>query len=114
MLVVGEPVLRREAARGAGWSCQLGGVSGVTHRADLVLLERGLRERAVAIEVELTSKSPPRLEAIVRGWARSREVDGVVYLASPAAERAVQRAIERVGADPRVLLLPLAELRVGR
>ena len=48
----------------------------------------------VAIEVELTVKAPERLRAIVRGWARSRVVAGVVYYAAPAAMRAVERAID--------------------
>lgn len=64
----------------------------------------------VAVEVELTVKAPGRLEEICRGWARARCVAGVLYLASPEAERAVERAIERSQAHERVVVVPLAAL----
>ena len=68
------------------------------------------RAPAVAIEVELTVKSPPRLAAIVRGWARSRLVAGVVYYASPPAARALRRAV----ATSRRRHRPPARARRGR
>ena len=74
------------------------------HRPDLVCLGDGL---PVAIEVELTVKSPERLCRIVRGWARSRVVAGVVYHAAPAAMRAVDRAIGEERADGRVRVVAL-------
>jgi len=74
------------------------------HRPDLVCW--GAR-RPVAIEVELTVKAPARLQAIVRGWARSRLVVGVVYYASPPAMRAVAAAVRREQAGDRVVLRPL-------
>jgi len=46
------------------------------HRPDLVCWGEGA---PVAVEVELTVKAPARLRTIVRGWARSRLVGGVVY-----------------------------------
>jgi hypothetical protein len=61
----------------------------------------------VAIEVELTVKAPERLRAIVRGWARSRAVGGVVYYAAPQARHALERAIERELAAERVAVVPL-------
>jgi hypothetical protein len=74
------------------------------HRPDLVCWGPGL---PVAIEVELTVKAPVRLATIVRGWARSRLVAGVVYYATPAAQRALTRAVRSESAEGRVVVLPL-------
>jgi hypothetical protein len=71
------------------------------HRPDLVLFgPRG----PVPIEVELTVKAPRRLEAIVRGWARCRSVEEVVYLAAPGAARAVRRAIDSLSLGETVVV----------
>ena len=46
--------------------------------------------------VELTAKAPRRLEQIVRGWRRAVSqgvVSRVLYVCSPEALRAVDRAI---------------------
>ncbi|MGD0198806.1 MAG: hypothetical protein ABSC56_12975 [Solirubrobacteraceae bacterium] len=79
------------------------------HRPDLVCkpLEGG---QPVAVEVELTVKAPSRLREIVRGWARSRCVTGVVYYAAPAALRALERAIadERAGGSVTAFALARA------
>jgi hypothetical protein len=75
------------------------------HRPDLVCWGPGL---PVAIEVELTVKAPERLAAIVRGWARSRLIAGVVYYATPAAGRALARAIRSECAQGRVVVAELA------
>ena len=64
----------------------------------------------VAVEVELTIKAPERLAAICRAWARARCVAGVLYLAPPEVERAVQRAIDRAQAHERVVVVPLDAL----
>jgi hypothetical protein len=74
------------------------------HRPDLVCWET---ERPIAIEVELTVKAPQRLRKIVRGWARSRVVGGVVYYATPSAARALARALGSECAGPAVAVLPL-------
>jgi hypothetical protein len=74
------------------------------HRPDLVCWGAG---RPIAIEVELTVKAPRRLATIVRGWARSRLVGGVVYYAAPAATRALTRAIRNESAGDSVVVLPL-------
>jgi len=74
------------------------------HRPDLVCWRPG---RPVAVEVELTVKAPERLRGIVRGWARSRLVEGVVYYATPAAARAVSAAVRREGAESAVSVLAL-------
>jgi hypothetical protein len=112
--VQGERELRSEerACNRALASAELGvGAHGeeLRHRPDLVLWPQagGL---PVAVEVELTVKAPERLAAICRAWARARCVAGVLYLAPPEVERAVQRAIDRVHAYERVVVVPLQAL----
>jgi len=78
------------------------------HRPDLVCWGAGA---PIAIEVELTVKAPARLRTIVRGWARSRLVGGVVYYATPPATRALRRALRSECAGDRVEVIPLD--RVG-
>ncbi|HEX4483309.1 MAG TPA: hypothetical protein VH081_05935 [Solirubrobacteraceae bacterium] len=81
------------------------------HRPDLVLWPQSASgEAPIAIEVELAVKAPRRLAEICRAWARSREVAGVVYLASPPAERALARAIEQASAHERIRVLSLETL----
>jgi hypothetical protein len=74
------------------------------HRPDLVCWGAGA---PIAIEVELTVKAPARLQTIVRGWARSRLVGGVVYYATPPAARALQRALRSECAGERVAVIPV-------
>jgi hypothetical protein len=112
--VLGERLLRLEERDGPLASAHLGRVPGgepALHRPDLVLwptrAEHGL---PVAIEVELTIKAPQRLLAICRAWARARCVAGVLYLAPPDVQRAVQRAIERARAEATVVVLPFGAL----
>ena len=83
-------------------------------RADLILIpyERNGR-RPVAIEVELAVKWSRRLEAICRAWVRCRLVDHVRYYASPAAARAVARAVERVQAHDVIEIYSLDETLKG-
>ncbi len=81
------------------------------HRPDLVLWPSGPDGGLpVAVEVELTVKAPERLAAICLAWARARCVAGVLYLAPPEVERAVQRAIDRSHAHERVVVVPLEAL----
>jgi hypothetical protein len=84
------------------------------HRPDLVLWPSGRAGEAggpaVAIEVELTVKAAPRLGAIVRAWARSRNVSGVVYYASPDAARALRRAVADEQAGEMVHVLALGQV----
>jgi hypothetical protein len=117
--VQGERELRGEERerRHALASAELGmGARGEAprHRPDMVLWpldpDGGL---PVAVEVELTVKAPERLTAICRAWARARCVAGVLYLAPPDVERAVQRAIDRAQAHERVVVVPLDALPVG-
>jgi hypothetical protein len=82
-------------------------------RADLVLMPRDERRRPVAVEVELAVKWARRLEAICRAWARCRLIDSVRYYASPAAARAVARAVERVSAHDVIEIYSLDETLKG-
>jgi hypothetical protein len=82
-------------------------------RADLVLMPRDGGRRPVAVEVELAVKGARRLEAICQAWARCRLVDHVRYYASPAAGRAVARAVERVHADDVIEIYSLEETLKG-
>ncbi len=115
-IVIGERELRRrEREAGALLASAVlrrAGMHGaLMHRPDLVLVARpGRRGRPVAVEVELTIKAPRRLAEICRAWARSRHVDGVLYLAPPAVERALGRAIDAAQASERIVVVPLDSL----
>lgn len=76
------------------------------HRPDFALLSAG-GGRVIAMEVELTLKTRTRLERILRGYVRNRNVSGVRYYASPEIGDAVRRAARAVGADPLLELVPL-------
>jgi hypothetical protein len=109
--VLGERELRRdERARGVELaSARLGRAPDggpLLHRPDLVLWPVGVG-LPVAVEVELTIKAPRRLRAICTAWARCRCVSGVLYLAPPEVGRALARAIERINARERIVVVPL-------
>lgn len=114
--VAGERELRRDErlAGKALSSATLGsGPDGspMLHRPDLVLWPQQHREELpVAVEVELTVKSPRRLVGICRAWARCRCVAGVIYLTGPVVERALARAIESVDAREAIAVVPLNSL----
>lgn len=76
------------------------------HRPDLVLAP-GTEGERVAVEVELSVKTPRRLEAICRGWARARHVSAVRYYAAPSPARAVARAARVVRAQDVIEIRPL-------
>jgi hypothetical protein len=85
------------------------------HRADLAVLRE---EGTIAIEVELTPKSRPRLEAIIGAWCEAALGDGdlaaVHYICAPGQTRnAVKRAVEKVGADRVVAVVELGEADHG-
>ena len=82
------------------------GTSG--HRPDLALLPRDPAP-AIAVEVELTVKSPRRLAAICLAWARCRHVGGVIYLAGEGVRPALARAIEQSRAGGRIAVVALEE-----
>lgn len=81
------------------------------HRPDLVLCphdpDGGL---PLAIEVELTIKSPERLVEICRAWARCRTIAGVIYFAPEDVQRALRRAVAKVHAFEQVVIVPLDSL----
>jgi hypothetical protein len=111
-VVIGERELRRRerhrrrtlasATLGSG-----GPGSATLHRPDLVLWPPSAAALPVAVEVELTVKGPERLATICRAWARCRDIAGVLYLAAPAAQRALERALARAHAGDRVIVLGL-------
>jgi hypothetical protein len=105
-LEAGGPVASAELGRSADGRARL-------RRADLVLMPRDDHSRPVAIEVELVVKWARRLEAICRAWARCRLVDHVRYYASPAAARAVARAVELVQAEDVIEIHSLEETLKG-
>jgi hypothetical protein len=118
-VVVGERELRRWESDSGRWlaSADAGrGPDGLParHRPDLVLWPADEIGRpgllAVAIEVELTVKASRRLALIVRGWARTRLVGAVVYYATPAAARALRRAVDDEQAGEIVHVLPLEQV----
>lgn len=82
------------------------------HRPDLVLLD----DPPVAIEVELTAKSPRRLQGILRAWRLTLARDQfslIRYLCSPRACGAVERAADRISLDEGLEIERLVE-RQGR
>jgi hypothetical protein len=82
------------------------------HRPDLVLLG----DPPVAIEVELTAKSPQRLQDILRSWRwtlASKQFGSVRYICSPRAFGPVERAANRISFDKGIEIERLVE-RGGR
>jgi hypothetical protein len=80
------------------------------HRPDLVLLD----DPPVAIEVELTAKSPRRLQDILRAWrgTLARKQFGLIrYLCSPRAFGCVERAADRVRLNRGIEIERLLERR---
>ncbi|HTA97470.1 MAG TPA: hypothetical protein VK730_07480 [Solirubrobacteraceae bacterium] len=115
--LIGERELRRdERERGHPLaSAKLAtshGAQGRLHRPDLVLCpldpDGGL---PLAVEVELTIKSPERLVEICRAWARCRTISGVIYFAPEDVQRALRRAVTKVRAFEQVVIVPLDSLQ---
>jgi hypothetical protein len=114
--LVGERELRRDERE---LGCPLAsaklatsrGVQGRLHRPDLVLCPRDPEAGLpLAVEVELTIKSPERLVEICRAWARCRAIAGVIYFAPEDVQRALQRAVAKVRAFEQVVIVPLDSL----
>ncbi|MGA8337860.1 MAG: hypothetical protein WB761_24215 [Solirubrobacteraceae bacterium] len=74
------------------------------HRPDFALV--GI-DWVVAIEIELTLKTRARLERILRGYLRNRDLASVRYYAAPRIGEAVRRAAQAVGADRLLEVVPL-------
>jgi hypothetical protein len=81
------------------------------HRPDLaVQLEHGY----LAIEVELTLKTPARVADILEGYAGHPKVTAVEYFCPPLVARAIGRAACRAGIRGWVRRRPLPTLEPGR
>jgi hypothetical protein len=113
--VLGEPGLRREErlARCRIASIEVTGAGAAAHRPDLALIPLGGGRGTIAVEVELTVKSPRRLQDICRSWARARHVEGVIYLAAEAVRPALGRAVEQSRAAGRIAVLEIETLEVA-
>ena len=112
--VIGEAELRREE-RSAGSLLASAAPSAralATHRPDLALLRDGGRA-AIAVEVELTVKSPRRLAAICLAWARARHLAGVLYLAPEGVRPALGRAIDESRSGGRIAVVALETLEAS-
>lgn len=83
------------------------GFQAAYHRPDLALISPS--GRVTAVEVELSEKDPRRLERICRAWTRARHVERIYYLATPAAAKAVRRAIEAVQGEEAIVVLGLED-----
>jgi hypothetical protein len=113
--LVGERELRRdERERGHPLASAMlttsNGVEGRLHRPDLVLCPHSPGGLPLAVEVELTIKSPQRLVEICRAWARCRTIAGVIYFAPEDVQRALRRAVAKVRAFEQVVIVPLDSL----
>ncbi len=72
------------------------------HRPDLAILAD---QGPIAIEVELSAKSPRRLKTVIKAWRRASWVGEVRYYCEPGAtRRAVERAVREMRAEERVHL----------
>lgn len=97
----------RAAERATGRPVATAPIGATAHLPDLVLWgPQGYGQPGgIAIEVELTAKAPRRLEQIVRGWRRAVDqgvLTRVVYLGTPEALRAVDRAITATHAQQQI------------
>jgi hypothetical protein len=68
----------------------------------------------VAVEVELTRKSQPWLDAICVAWKHCAGVSAVMYLAAPELLEPLARAIAAAGAQERIVVVELAGCDVPR
>lgn len=77
------------------------------HLADLSVFGA----QTIAVEVELTSKAPRRLEEIIRAWRRARWVDSIRYYVPDGSIRAgVERAVAQVHATERIGIRSISEV----
>jgi len=71
------------------------------HRPDFIA--SGADERRIAVEVELTPKSPARLRSVLRmyqGWLSEGRIDSLLYLAgSPRERRQLRTEAPKVGLE---------------
>jgi hypothetical protein len=107
--VVAERVMRSRDARGgdAPFGVRLGGVGRDgrerLHYPDLLLVDRD--GRRVAIELEITGKSPSAREKILGGYAADPRIARVVYVAyKPQVAQALCRSVTRLGISSLVAI----------
>ena len=94
-LVEGRPIASAEVGELSDGTPRL-------HRPDFAILSK---EGTIAVEVELTPKSPRRLERLILAWTRASWVAQVQYLCEPGqTRRAVERAVEKAGAKGTVAI----------
>ncbi len=90
----------RASATDPRYGVRLGGVGpggrDRLHYPDMVVVTRG--GHRVAFELELSTKEPERRARILTGYATDPRIDAVVYLVDrPAAGRAIERSVRRLG-----------------
>lgn len=107
--VLAERVMRSRDARGgdARLGVRLGGVGRDgrerLHYPDLLLVDRA--GRRVAIELEITAKSPSAREKILAGYAADPRIDKVVYVVyKPQVAHALCRSVSRLGISSLVAI----------
>ena len=65
----------------------------------------------IAVEVELTMKSKEELTAICRAFARSRDIEAVLYFVETTKlEERLLDAVERLNAEEMIVVLPLTTI----
>ena len=98
-----------EQPGGLAASAKVGELQGqpILHRPDLAVVSPD--GRVVVVEVELSIKTPRRLEAICRGYARARHIDHTFYLALPGPAKAVEKAVKATRSEDRITVVPLGE-----
>ena len=73
------------------------------HYPDLLLVDGG--GRRVAIELEITAKSPSAREKILAGYAADPRIDRVVYIVyKPQVAQALCRSVSRLGISSLVAI----------
>jgi hypothetical protein len=111
--VIGERELLQGCKRGEPVACVAVGGSRdggpAFHRPDLALCPTP-PSLPIAVEVELTVKAPQRLQAICRGWARTRGVAGVLYFIAPQVRAPLSRAIAAARAERAIAVVDLDAL----
>lgn len=107
--VFAERVMRSRDARGgdARFGVRLGGLGRDgrerLHYPDLLLVDNG--GRRVAIELEITTKSPSAREKILAGYAADPRIDKVVYVVyKPQVAQALSRSVSRLGISSLVAI----------
>lgn len=93
--IEGEPIASAKTGEQPNGSPRL-------HRPDLAIVAG---EQTIAVEVELTPKSPERLLGLIRAWRRARWVEEIRYYCAPGpTRRAVERTVRKARAEERVLV----------